>query len=316
MKKKFSIYIALAICLLFQSPSYTRSQEYEELQRFLDDFHRINLGNWVPEFSNMHLEFNQLLKLCPEKSTQKMVRVWDRFIAMSMRYYATPEIKAQLFKEAFEVLGKENETIQSSLSTINDVDDSWLLMPLKKTLIAAFQKETLAKELPTADVPEMIVISNKYEQELEKLCSFLDRFHAEKLDSSVSSPDNVCSSFNDGMRNMQKEFEDSHPAEDTEKPHALYTFKIDVCRAYTRFIPIVMQYYCDEELIEAILKKAFEFLDEIDPFNIYSQANTLLDSTQIMINAMNSIGKVGGGVGKVLDGVRGLLKNKFKKTLK
>ncbi len=315
MKKKIYIYLALTLCVLFQSPSYA-SLEYEELQSFLDDFHRINLGEWIPKFDSVCAEFENRFERCSEESTQKKERIWERFIAMAVRYYGTPEVKRILFEKVSTALGP-SDLIRSTLQTINDVDESWLLTPVKGLLISKFKKEIRTGHLPHADVTPRIFADDNYDGAVEKLCIFLDDLHRENLDSGVSHPEAVRSTFSQNVENICSQFNIIFPIENEERVNELYTLKVDVCRAYTRFIPIVMQYYCSEQLTEELFEEAFSILKEIDPCLNYPQVTYLIKATKLMIDTMNSIGKVEGGFfGGIVGSARTALIGGFKKKLK
>lgn len=318
MKKYFCIYLALAICMIFQSESYAEPN-YEKLNRFLDDFHRMNLGDWVPDYALIAKEFGDLaqFKIGSVSSPKKLIRAYERFIAMVVRYYGKPYIKDDVFEQTFKMLDRsefDKRLIQSTEQTINDVDKSWILSPMKGFLVSKFKKKIQNTNLPRTDAPPKSFIDDDYEKAVEKINNFLDSFHLENLADSVSHPKTAHATFNKHLSTVQESFNVifSEDEESLSKTTALYTLKIDICRAYIRFIPIIMQYYCDELLTGEIFEEAFSLLKKIDSFNSYPQTTELVEATKLMIDTMNSIG----GTGTIISSVRGLLTNSFKKKLK
>ena len=78
MKKRIYIYLVLFLCVVFQPQSYPEP-DYEELNRFLDDFHRMNRGDWVPDHEKMIAEFDDLsaCKVGEIISHEKFVRAYE-----------------------------------------------------------------------------------------------------------------------------------------------------------------------------------------------------------------------------------------------
>jgi len=295
---------------------------YEECEKFLDQVHRQTLGSWIPPYEVLKEDFFSLIDATDfSDNPRRHARFQERFLALTSRAYAqegyirtTVEESeyrlAQYSPEVQSIFQSTKQMLLGAQAKIKSIDRLSLgKLSLEAYFANLFKKEVMDLSLPSIPAPSKVLFENGYEEEREDLQQFLDAFHSMNLQSSVPPAALQLQTFNDNLEVVLAYFETSSD----QSPEAIYTVKSDIIHAYTRFIPIMMQYYFDNSLVQQIFNDARTHCEKLDPGDtMYPELTQLLDATQKMIDIAYNIG----GTGPLAQAAKKFVSSFFKKTVR